>query len=1011
MDCLTAQLPYYVNATIYGDKENFIVPEKIGIITEDKDGIIWIGSENGLFSFNGTQFRNYRHSTKDSGSLPGNYVKFIYQDRQHVYWAAIHGKGLYKFDPATEKFSQYHYSNEQQFNIHHSHEQEIGLPFEDSRNRLWVPLASYGLAEIDREHNRVIPYKICFPNSCGGFYTSSWVTRITEGINGELWLATNDGLVRFDPVAGRATRLEGKGTTFNYFGPRIGDDLWIGTWGDGIKKFNLLTHTFETFFWSPYRGDGTKNICVGIYQKDDRHLWVSTLEKELFLFDVVTHRCQPVRQTGNEASDFHADYCFQARDRSLWLTQFPSRLVKINASSPFNTYVFTNDRVREPSLFSATCFLRCDDRLYIGTSYSCGLAEYNTADQTYRELPIPGPGVKQTNFLVPGPGGKGFYAGGEYGLVFYNTGERRYEPPAGDTAVRRLLRRELYCGSMAPDESLWLGGYAGSILHYFPRTGKVLSYDISCPQYNYNMEDRVMSIALSNDGVVWFSHNPLGLGCLRPADGKVVYFNGYRNKDYPTGKSTSVCVAADGSILFTVLPEGLWQLKAPFTDEEACLDYDRLSGLPADYIRYVFQDRKKRTWLYSTNGLSLFDPVTGSCASYAMSDGLKNNSLFYPPYQDPQGAIYIGYQKAFQTFDPDSLLRRDGPSGKMMIHAFKVNGKAWPRNVNFLTSLQLQPGQRNIEIQYAAVTHGNPQQLKYLYRLEGYDTGWVHAGSHTNAVYNNLPAGDFTWKVRLEGNEAAVFTLPLSISDYWYNTIWVKAAAVLLILTISYLFYRGRIRFNKKMAEVEMRALRAQMNPHFIFNCLASINRYIVKSDTKTASGYLTRFSKLIRQILDNSSADAVTIETEIQTLRLYLDMESLRFDHAFDYEIEVNGLSDTAGVHIPSMLIQPYVENAIWHGLLQKEEKGKLWVRFIGVGDQRLRVEIEDNGIGRAKAEELRSKDSIRQKSYGMQISRDRIKLINSIAAADTSVSVIDLAGEEGEGAGTCVILQIPLT
>jgi sensor histidine kinase YesM len=208
-----------------------------------------------------------------------------------------------------------------------------------------------------------------------------------------------------------------------------------------------------------------------------------------------------------------------------------------------------------------------------------------------------------------------------------------------------------------------------------------------------------------------------------------------------------------------------------------------------------------------------------------------------------------------------------------------------------------------------------------------------------------------------------------------------------------------------------MRALRAQMNPHFIFNCLGSINRYIVKSDTKTASNYLTKFSKLIRLILDNSSSDHISLEAEIQTLQLYLDMESLRFDHAFEYEIQKEDNVDECNLQLPSMLIQPYVENAIWHGLLQKSEKGKLWVRFKKINDRLLQAEIEDNGIGRKKAAVLKSKELIKHKSYGMQISSDRIEIINHLYRLKNSVSIHDLVDDNGDAAGTKIILQIPVS
>jgi len=243
--------------------------------------------------------------------------------------------------------------------------------------------------------------------------------------------------------------------------------------------------------------------------------------------------------------------------------------------------------------------------------------------------------------------------------------------------------------------------------------------------------------------------------------------------------------------------------------------------------------------------------------------------------------------------------------------------------------------------------------------------------------------------------------------------LWLYAVLSGLAVLMAFAFWynsKTKSAFSKKMKEIEMRALRAQMNPHFIFNCLGSINRYIVKSDTKTASQYLTKFSKLIRLILDNSSTDHVSLEAEIQTLQLYLDMESLRFDHAFEYEIQQDDDLDKSMVQLPSMLIQPYVENAIWHGLLQKEEKGKLWIRFKKMNEHLMQVEIEDSGIGRTKAAELKSKEMIKHKSYGMQISSERIQIINYLYQLKNSVSIHDLTDEKGNASGTKIIVQIPV-
>jgi putative methionine-R-sulfoxide reductase with GAF domain/ligand-binding sensor domain-containing protein/two-component sensor histidine kinase len=214
----------------------------------------------------------------------------------------------------------------------------------------------------------------------------------------------------------------------------------------------------------------------------------------------------------------------------------------------------------------------------------------------------------------------------------------------------------------------------------------------------------------------------------------------------------------------------------------------------------------------------------------------------------------------------------------------------------------------------------------------------------------------------------------------------------------------------QQMADIEMQALRAQMNPHFIFNCLNSINRYIVKSDQATASLYLTRFAKLIRLILDNSNSKTVTLTNELEALRLYIEMESIRFEKQFDYSITVDEEVHPDHVYVPPLIIQPYVENAIWHGLLHKETAGHLKVHISRRNGSLLECMVEDNGVGRDKARELKSKSASNSKSLGMKLTESRLALLNKHAQWDASVEIMDLKSDNGEASGTRVILRIPV-
>ena len=219
-----------------------------------------------------------------------------------------------------------------------------------------------------------------------------------------------------------------------------------------------------------------------------------------------------------------------------------------------------------------------------------------------------------------------------------------------------------------------------------------------------------------------------------------------------------------------------------------------------------------------------------------------------------------------------------------------------------------------------------------------------------------------------------------------------------------------KAEFEKQIAETEMAALRSQMNPHFIFNVLNSINRFILSNESSVASDYLSRFSRLIRLILENSKSAKVPLEKDLDALRIYIDMEKLRFQNKFTYEITADENIDQTFVQVPPLLIQPYVENAIWHGLMQKETPGHLYISLTLMKEDLIKVMIEDNGIGREKSAALKSKTAVTHKSFGLQISKDRIRIVNKLYGVNTQVEVEDLHNGYNEAAGTRINLFIPI-
>jgi tetratricopeptide (TPR) repeat protein len=217
---------------------------------------------------------------------------------------------------------------------------------------------------------------------------------------------------------------------------------------------------------------------------------------------------------------------------------------------------------------------------------------------------------------------------------------------------------------------------------------------------------------------------------------------------------------------------------------------------------------------------------------------------------------------------------------------------------------------------------------------------------------------------------------------------------------------RKQAAFQQQTTELEMQALRAQMRPHFIFNCLSSINSFILKNESETASDYLTKFARLIRMVMLRSKESVITLEDELEMLRLYLDMERLRFKNTFDYSIRFKNDVDVSFIYIPPLLLQPFAENAIWHGLLHKEGERHLTIEC-SEENNILQCTIVDNGIGR-RAATIKSNSAEKQQSMGLKITRERLALFNGGPEHPTMLEIEDLFDKDGNAAGTMVSLQI---
>lgn len=329
-----------------------------------------------------------------------------------------------------------------------------------------------------------------------------------------------------------------------------------------------------------------------------------------------------------------------------------------------------------------------------------------------------------------------------------------------------------------------------------------------------------------------------------------------------------------------------------------------------------------------------------------------------------------------------------------------------------------------IVIGLEGISYESLGKLRYRYRLKGLYQDWRYT-DRSQLPYDVLPPGQYeleVYSINRFGQESekparAVFT----VVPPWWKTDWaysLYAFTLVSLLVVAFLLVRSiyrrkernRMKHIQQLQQLELKALRSQMNPHFIFNTLNAVQKYILENDKEASYRYLTRFSKLIRGFLENSRQTTISLQHELDLLRAYMEMEAMRFRNKFSYEIEIDPSLDTTSVYIPSMLIQPYVENAIWHGIQHKKANGFVKLSVQDLGGNVLKCRILDNGIGRKKAGEIESAAGSQHQPVGMTITQQRLELINQRLKQAVSVNFIDIA-EESNGAGTGTIVELIVT
>lgn len=332
----------------------------------------------------------------------------------------------------------------------------------------------------------------------------------------------------------------------------------------------------------------------------------------------------------------------------------------------------------------------------------------------------------------------------------------------------------------------------------------------------------------------------------------------------------------------------------------------------------------------------------------------------------------------------------------------------------------------NLVFDFDGVALVNHKELKYQFKLIGLNNEWSPMSTVASITYTNLPAGEYKLMVRavdLEGRQSNPISIPFVIEEAFYKTWWFIAICFVLAAGIVLLIFRLRLRrirqvnenemlaYKARLLALEQKSLNASMNRHFIFNSLNSIQYFINTRDRLSANKYLTNFAKLIRKNLDSASIEdnRISLEEEVSRIELYLSLESMRFKDRFDYVINSNNL-DLELYKIPSMILQPFIENSIIHGILPKEDvKGLIEINIEQKDDGMLEISIKDNGIGVNQSLSRKAFDTGDHRSQGMEITSKRIELMQKFS--DDAMELIgpdELIGDDGSINGTYVLLKL---
>ncbi|MBL0333953.1 MAG: histidine kinase [Chitinophagaceae bacterium] len=463
----------------------------------------------------------------------------------------------------------------------------------------------------------------------------------------------------------------------------------------------------------------------------------------------------------------------------------------------------------------------------------------------------------------------------------------------------------------------------------------------------------------------------------------------------------NICGNNKGTIYLADINNGLYRINLLVND--TVKRYTSLQGLPGNICYWCTTDNAGYVWIATPTGVCRMDPEKETFTDFGIDQGHPGNASFLSA--DQSGNIYQPWMDGYYSWNTSSF-QADPPRGKIYLRNCMMNDTALPEDSVY----HFAAGENNLSFQFGYLLLSENSTVDLEYRIN--NAAWLQLPENHAVAFSSLAPGSYHIQVREKKFPDAIFHLRFTIrTPVWARWWFIVLSGMLITAAVYYLFRRrlNTIRkenaLKQKIAATEMMALRAQMNPHFIFNCISSIDNFILGNDKENASHYLNQFAKLIRNILDNSKNDVIPFWKDWETLSFYLEIEKLRNNNSFICKMEADETLLNGHYKIPPLVIQPYIENAIHHGLRALKNRQGILTITAKLREGILEYRIEDNGIGREQAAASRYMHVTHQ-SYGMQLSRERIELFND--QSGNSVTITDLKDDKGEASGTLVVVLL---